>query len=84
MPDIVLDMPTPKKNAKGRAGKKPFPSREKVKYVSVPRDYWDLVKSLTGDGEKYEGRSVAFLAKLALRAWLQAEGKVDEKGKPKA
>jgi hypothetical protein len=62
---------------------KAYPSREKVAYVGVPRVYGALLDSLTADGEKYEGRSRAFLAKLALRRFLQSEGLLDDKGKPK-
>lgn len=81
----VLDMAKePKKpSGKGRAGKKPFPSRLNVKYVQIPKDYWHILDGLTVDGAKYEGRSVAFLAKIAVRKFLQDEGLVDEKGKPK-
>ena len=43
---------------------------------------FDLLDGLTADGEKYEGRSVAFLTKMAVRAFLQNEGKVDDKGRP--
>lgn len=68
----------PKKTGK----KKPFPSRLAVKYVQIPREYWDIFDGMTEDGEKYEGRSVAFLVKLACRAMLKTEGKVDDKGKP--
>jgi hypothetical protein len=74
----VLDMGKKKPDAKKRP-----PSRDKVKYVQIPKEYWDLLNGLSQDGEKYEGRSVAFLAKLAVRAMLQTEGLVDDKGKPK-
>lgn len=79
MTNTLLDMPKPPK--KGTKGKT-FPSREKVKYAGIPAEYWSLLDGLTADGEKYEGRSVAFLSKLAVRAFLQAEGKLDEKGRP--
>lgn len=73
----VLSMAkAPKKQAKKRP-----PSRDKVKYVQIPRDYWEMLHKLTEDGEKYEGRSVAYLAKVAVRAMLRAEGKVDDKGR---
>lgn len=58
------------------------PARQKVSYVAVPVEYGAILDALCADGEKYEGRSRAFLAKLAVRAFLQAEGKVDAKGKP--
>jgi hypothetical protein len=61
---------------------KPYPSRASVVYVGVPRVYGALLDSMTEDGGKYEGRSRAFLAKLALRRFLQAEGLLDDKGKP--
>lgn len=73
-----------KKSPDGSPGrKKPtFPSRQKVTYPAIPKEYAELLRSLTADGEKYEGRSVSFLAKLAVRAFLQAEGKLDAKGRP--
>lgn len=83
MNDTVLDMPKPNKPKKPDGKKKPFPSRAKIKYAGLPVAYWDLLDSLTAQGEKYEARSVAFLATLAVRKFLQDEGLVDEKGKPK-
>lgn len=66
-----------------KGGKKKPPSREKLKYVGIPREYWEIFDALGADGEKYEGRSVAYLVKIAVRKMLQDEGKVDERGKPK-
>ena len=76
----------PKKPTKPKGGAKPTrpPSRENTKYAGIPRDYWDLLEAMTADGEKFEGRSVAFLVKLGVRMLLQQEGKVDSKGKPVA
>lgn len=83
MAGTVLDMPSkPKSDAKGGRKTPKYPSREKLKYVGIPKEYWAIADALTADGEKYEGRSVAFLVKVAVRAWLVAEGVVDEKGKP--
>ena len=85
MVDNVLDMAKEPKKPKGsRAGKKPFPSRVNVKYVQIPKDYWELLDGLTREGAEFEDRSVAYLAKLAVRAFLHSKGKLDEKGKPKA
>lgn len=82
MPDNLLDMAKKtKKPAKAKGPKKPFPSRLKVKYVQVPKEYWDAFDGMTQSGEKYEDRSVAYLVKMACRAMLQAEGRVDDKGK---
>lgn len=67
----------PKKTAKKRP-----PSRDRVKYVQIPKEYWELLDGLTEDAEKYEGRSVSFLTKMAVRAFLRTEGLVDDKGKP--
>jgi hypothetical protein len=79
MGNTVLSMAKDKQGAK-----KSPPSRDKLKYVGIPREYWDIFAAMTQDGEKYEGRSIAFLVKVACRKMLQEEGKVDEKGKPKA
>lgn len=85
MVDNVLGMAKVPKKPKGtRSGKKPFPSRLNVKYVQIPKEFWEMLDGLTADGAKYEDRSVAYLAKIAVRAFLQAEGKLDEKGRPKA
>lgn len=83
MPDNLLTMP--KKPTKPKTtGKTPrYPSREKIKYAGLPKDYWDLLESLTGVAGKYERRSVSFLATLAVRKFLQDEGLVDDLGKPK-
>jgi hypothetical protein len=70
----------PKKGKDAKPGK--YPSREKVTYTAIPREYGELLKELTADGEKHQGRSVSFLTKLAVQAFLKAEGKLDEKGKP--
>ncbi len=78
MPDIVTTMPKPKKGAGGKR----YPSRAKVTYTGIPAEYAALLRELAADGGKYEGRSVAFLTKLAVRALLRAEGKVDDKGRP--
>ena len=51
-------------------------------YTAIPREYGDLLKGLTADGEKHQGRSVSFLTKLAVQAFLKAEGKLDDKGRP--
>ncbi len=76
----VLDMA---KDAKKKpVGKKVPPSRAKLKYVGIPKEYWLIFEAMSRDGEKYEGRSIAFLVKMACRSMLQAEGKLDEKGKP--
>lgn len=84
MTDNVLSMAKePKKPKRSRQGKKPFPSRLNVKYVQIPKEYWQILDGLTADGAKYEDRSVAYLAKIAVRKFLQDEGKLDEKGKPK-
>ncbi len=74
-------MPRPPKT--GDADQPPrYPSRDKVTYTAIPREYGDLLKGLTADGEAYEGRSVAFLTKIAVREFLHRLGKVDEKGRP--
>lgn len=70
------------KDGKKPTSKKRPPSRDKVKYVQIPKEYWDIFHALAQDGEKYEGRSVAYLVKLACRTALQGEGKLDAKGKP--
>ena len=78
MSNTLVDMPrkpTPKKP-------KAFPSRQKVSYTAVPKEYAQLLRELTAEGEKYEARSVAYLTRVALRAFLQAEGKLDDKGRP--
>jgi hypothetical protein len=62
--------------------KPPHPSRAKVTYAAVPVEYAKLLRELAAPGEKHEGRSIAFLTRLAVRAFLAAEGKVDEKGRP--
>jgi len=72
----------PKKKGDGAAKAPRYPSRDRVKYTGIPREYWDLLDGMTGDGEEYEGRSVAFLAKIAVRAFLQSKGKLDGKGRP--
>lgn len=71
-------MPKPKKpTSKEPTAKTPrYPSRDKIKYAGIPSDYWDLLESLTVEGAKFEGRSVSFLTKLAVRAFLQSEGKL--------
>lgn len=71
----------PKKSGVGRKTPK-YPSREKIKYLGVPKEYWDMLDAMTADGEEFEGRSVSFLGKLAVRAFLQARGKLDDKGRP--
>ena len=81
MTNTLEAMPKPPKKGKGeKAGK--YPSREKVTYTAIPREYGDLLKGLTADGEKHQGRSVSFLTKLAVQAFLKAEGKLDDKGRP--
>ncbi len=80
MTATLHDMP---KKTKGSASPKPkYPSREKLKYVGIPKEFWELVYGMTEDGEKYEGRSIAYLVKIAVRTFLQSEGKVDAKGRP--
>lgn len=83
MTDTVIDMPKKPKKPSGAGKKGPYPSRSKIKYAGLPVEYWDLLDSLTVEGGEYEGRSVAFLNKIAVRAFLQTKGLVDEKGKPK-
>lgn len=79
--NTLVDMPKPPKKGKGeKAGK--YPSRDKVTYTAIPRTYGDMLKEMTADGEKHQGRSVSFLTKLAVQAFLQAEGKLDDKGRP--
>lgn len=78
MADNLLGMA---KDKKPGGKKKPFPSRLKVKYVQIPVEYWDAFQGMTEDGGKYEDRSVAYLVKIACKSLLQAEGKVDAKGK---
>lgn len=68
-------MPKPKK-PKSEPVKPRYPSRDKIKYAGIPSDYWDMLESLTAEGAKFEGRSVSFLTKLAVRAFLQSEGKL--------
>ena len=80
MTDTVLLMAKSKKPGDGKAPR--YPSRSKIKYAGLPREYWELLEGLTVDGAKFEGRSVAYLAKIAVRAFLRAEGLVDDKGKP--
>ena len=73
-------MPKPPK--KGKDGKPSrFPSRDKVTYTAIPKLYGDMLKELTADGEKHQGRSVSFLTKLAVQAFLIAEGRLDDKGR---
>lgn len=67
----------------GKPRRKTFPSRKKVAYAAVPAEYAPLLGRLAAEGAKYEGRSRAFLTKLALRRFLQAEGLLDESGRPK-
>jgi hypothetical protein len=57
--------------------------RERVTYCAVPIAYAPLLDKLTEDGEKYEGNSRAQVVKRALKLFLQAEGLLDDKGKPK-
>ena len=64
-------------------GKKTYPSRQKVSYTAVPKEYVELLRELAAEGQKYESRSVAFLTRVALRAFLQAEGKLDDRGRRK-
>lgn len=66
-----------------KPGKKgPHDARKAVTYAAVPAEYAPLLAALAAEGAKYEGRSRAYLAKLALKRFLQAEGLLDEKGKP--
>jgi hypothetical protein len=69
------------KDAKKPTNKKKPASRDKLKYVGIPKEFWLVFEELSQDGEKYEGRSIAFLVKMACRSMLQAEGRVDDKGK---
>ena len=80
MTSNVFDMA---KGDKKTAKKKPYPSRLKVKYVQIPKAYWEMLDGLTADGAKHEGRSVAYLARIAVKKLLQDEGLLDDKGKPK-
>lgn len=80
MSNSLQVMPRPRKKGAGKP-KRP-PSRERITYTAIPKEYGDLLRGLTAEGEEYEGRSVAFLTKLAVRAFLQARGKVDARGRP--
>jgi hypothetical protein len=71
---------TPKKGGADRPAR--YPSRDKVTYTAIPKEYGDILRSLTADSEEYEGRSVAFLTKLAVREFLQRKGRLDDKGRP--
>lgn len=82
MRDTLLDMPRKKGPKSGDDAKGLPPSRGKLTYTAIPKEYGDILKGLTEEGEEYEGRSVMFLTKLAVRAFLQGKGKLDAKGKP--
>jgi hypothetical protein len=85
MNSTLVDMPKkPQKTPTSPSGeaKKQYPSRKKVKYVGIPTQYWELLKGMTEDGGDHEGRSMAYLVKIAIRRMLHGSGKVDDKGKP--
>lgn len=71
-----------KKTTKPAADATRYPSRDKIKYAGIPRAYWDLLEGMSTDGGAFDKRSVSFLTTLAVRNFLFANGKVDEKGKP--
>ena len=62
--DTMVGMAEPKK-------KKRFPSRDKVKYIPIPTDIWDALKSLGAPDE----RSVSYMARKAMREFLERSGK---------
>ncbi|QDU24198.1 hypothetical protein [Urbifossiella limnaea] len=74
-------MPRPPKKGNAEQPAR-YPSRDKVTYTAIPKEYGDILKAMTADSEEYEGRSVAFLTKLAVREFLQRKGRLDDKGRP--
>lgn len=54
---------------------KRYPSRDKVKYVAVPVEYWDVLNDIGGEEE----RSVSYMAKIAIREFLERRNRLPSK-----
>lgn len=49
-----------------------YPSREKVKYVAVPVEFWDILEAMG----KPDDRSVSYMVRKALREFLERNNKL--------
>ena len=58
------DMATKKKAAKV------FPSRQRIKYVGIPKDFWDTLEAKGKEAE----RSVAFFVRKYVREGMIRDG----------
>jgi hypothetical protein len=72
-------MPPKKKSKDTSPTGKRFPSREKIKYVGIPTNFWEALESMSvaeGTDPRFEGRSVAYMSTLAIREFLEKHGKL--------
>lgn len=65
----------PKKSA-AKKGKKRYPSREKTRYAGIPKEYWAILRAMGKEQGPYERRSGSFLVTLAVREWLERNGRL--------
>jgi hypothetical protein len=72
----------PDKPKPASPGKPRYPSRERVKSVSIPKDYWEMLDAATRDDDRYEERTVAYLVRVAIREWLERHGKLPPRKPP--
>jgi hypothetical protein len=75
----MVPMAARKKTRNGNEKKPPrYPSRAAVKYVGIPKEFWDILEAMGAPDD----RSVAWMARKAIREYLERNGQLPKKQPP--